>query len=59
MKQIDVEKIDYHVVELMHRYGPDGHVDGHDVIAQYIVHLLKWGCPEAAFNKAKSFAETE
>lgn len=34
------EEIDDMVCKIMVRFGPDGQVDGHDVITVYIVSLL-------------------
>lgn len=34
------EIIDSVIVEIMEKDGPDGHIDGHDVIVDYIESLL-------------------
>jgi hypothetical protein len=38
----DREEIRKAVCDLLHEYGPDGHVDGNEEITDYIVSLLQW-----------------
>jgi hypothetical protein len=35
------DEIDTAIRDLMIKYGPDGHVDGHQLITRFIVELLK------------------
>jgi hypothetical protein len=39
-KDLEREEIDQTVCEIMRRYGPDRHVDGHDYLTDYILRLL-------------------
>ena len=38
---IDKERIDNVICEIMNQDGPDMHVDGHEIITDYIVALLE------------------
>lgn len=40
-KQIDEEKIDNIICEILYQDGPDGHVDGHEIITSFIKALLE------------------
>jgi hypothetical protein len=40
---ITEDQIDDDVCELMRRFGPDRHIDGHDKITAYIANLLNAG----------------
>jgi hypothetical protein len=56
------ETIDDAVCDLMRRFGPDGHVDGHEEITRYIESLLtaeREGCVTAAETVAAGIAEDE
>lgn len=35
------EEIDNMIIEIMIKYGPDGHIDGHDVLTEYVMCLLE------------------
>lgn len=35
------ERIDDAVCSLLHHYGPDGHIDGHEEITAYICGLIQ------------------
>jgi len=37
------EEIDDAIFEIMREHGPDGHVDGHEIITKYICVLLERG----------------
>lgn len=55
MKQDDIDDV---VCEILHREGPDGHVDGHSVITAFIIALLdgegeEWKTVYAARGKTK------
>jgi hypothetical protein len=36
-----IKEIDNKIVDLLRNHGPDGHCDGHEMIAEYIISLLK------------------
>ena len=38
---MDREEIDDVVCEIMHRDGPDAHIDGHDLITDFIVAVMR------------------
>lgn len=37
----ETEKIDDKIVEILIEHGPDGHCDGHEILTEYVVNLLK------------------
>lgn len=40
------EEIDDAVCEIMWKDGPDGHIDGHDIITEFIMALMSGGGAE-------------
>lgn len=56
---MDRQSIDNVVCEIMFHDGPDRHIDGHDVITQFILALLdgrgeEWACAYATKHGSKT-----